>query len=175
MLSFEMFLHKMQKNSEEKIKYAVFANWYGNTLVALAICLVLYDLVRLVAYVNYGLFIFLYFLILFLLFFYIETRKAGLALTENRYVYIKFKHIGYREKEVFEIPFENIRSITTHKFLNLRIVKMSFISNIGKLEKIKFVFNTTRMGIDKKRVAENSLKIYEELEQLQKVLDRGDF
>ena len=98
-----------------------------------------------------------------------------MALSENRLIYVKFGHIGFKEKEVFEIPFSNIKSLTVKRILNYRLVKVSFISNKGKLEIKKFYFSTFMLGKKSKGYNESSKQIYDKLVEVQKVLDRGDF
>lgn len=176
MFSYEMFCNKMQRFSEEKIKNTVYAYWYGNTIKIFLIMIVFFDILRLlIIRVNVPLYYILTTCIVLIVFGYISTRKAGLSLSENRLIYVKFGHIGYREKEVFEIPFLKIKDLTVMKFLNIRFVKISFISNQGKLERKRFYFSSVLVGKNYKQYKESSQQIFEKLVEMQKVLDRGDF
>lgn len=176
MFSFEMFINKMQRFSEEKVKSVVYANSYGNFGIAFIVSLVLLDLLNLfVARLNVYLYYFLFIVFVLALFVFISGRKVGLAITENRVVYVKFNFIGYKEKEIFEVPFDNIKYITVRKILFMRFLKMSFISNIGKLERIRLVFSSVMIGPGSNKFKENSKEVYKRLVEVQKVVDRGDF
>lgn len=176
MFSYEMFINKMQRFSEEKVKNVVYANWYGNTILIFLIFLVIFDFLNVVvARINITLYYFIYFTLLFVLFFYIGSRKAGLALTENRVVYVKFKHLGYNEKEVHEIRYDKIKYLTVRKVFYMTMVNMSFLSNTGRLEKVKVLFSSNMIGPGAKEFKKNSKEIYTKLKEVQKVLDKGDF
>lgn len=176
MFSFESFRHKMQKNSEEKVKDVVYATWYGNTWIVILILLFLSDLVRLLLMkVNIYLFWMVYLSLALIAGVYMGTRKAGVALSESRVIYVKFKHIGYKEKEIYEVPFDKIKSLTVRKFLNTRFVKMSFISNMGKYVQVKYMFSSFMIGPGSSEFKKNSENVYKALKNLQKVIDKGDF
>lgn len=176
MFSYEMFCNKMQRFSEEKVKNTVYAYWYGNTIKIFLVMIVLFDILRLlIGRVNGTLYYVLTICIVFIVFGYISSRKAGVSLSDNRLIYVKFGHIGYREKEVFEIPFEKMKALTVMKFFNVRLVKMSFISNQGRLEKKRFYFSSVLLGRNYREYKENSQRIFEKLVEMQKILDRGDF
>lgn len=176
MFSYQLFYNKIKKYSEEKLGPVVFANWFGNTILLFVIFLLLNDFFLMLFMVSkIIIFKFLGDIAFVILLFYLCTRKAGVGLTKNRLVFVKFRHFGYRAKRTFEIPFDLIRSISVNKFLNLRIVKVSFISDIGKLEKIKFYFNSFILGFNMSEYKKSSEEIYNKLKEMQKVLDKGDF
>ncbi len=174
--SFEMFKNKMQRFSEEKIKSVVYANWYGNTILLIVIYLFIFDFLKyFIARLNLGLYYFLYIISLIIFVLYLYTRKAGFALTENRLVYVKFKHIGYKEKEVYEVMLDNIRYITVRKLFYIRIVKLSFISETGRLVKVRALFSSNVLVPGAAEFKKNSRDFYNALIEIQKVIDKGDF
>lgn len=176
MFSYEMFINKMQRFSEEKVKNVVYANWYGNTIILFLIFLVIFDFLNVVvARINLTLYYIIYFTLLIGLFLYIGSRKAGLALTENRIVYVKFKHIGYREKEVYEIPFDKIKYLTVRKIFYMTMVNVSFLSNTGQLKRVKVLFSSNMIGPGASKFRENSKEIYAKLKDVQRIVDKGDF
>jgi len=83
-------------------------------------------------------------------------------------------HLSFKEKKVFEIPLEKIRSLTVNKIFNFIIVKISFISNMGNLEKIKCMFNSFILG-SSKEYKKNKEELYKFLKETEKIIDRGDF
>lgn len=176
MFSYESFISKMQRFSEEKVKSVVYGNWYGNTIVIMVIFLICYDILNFfVGRFSRPLYYSLFLIGLCFLTIYFSGRKAGIALTENRIVYVKFGHIGFKEKDVFEIPYDKIKYITVRKILFFNTVNMSFISNTGKLEKIKVLFSSILIGPGHSKFKKNSKEVYDELKKIQKVIDKGDF
>lgn len=176
MFSYESFKNRMKRNSEEKIKNVIYTSWYGNTiLIIFSLILVVEILSYTIARINPFLYIVLYLLLFSLTIIYICTRKAGLAITENRIVCVIFNHLSFKEKEVHEILKDKIKSISVHKFLYIRFVNLSFINSTGKLEHKKLYFSSFMFGSNNKEFKESSNAIYDELKLLQKKIDRGDF
>ncbi len=178
MFGYENFKAKMQRNSEEKVQNVLYASWYGNTIYVFLIMVIFINFIGILMGrmgVDRVLFVCVYFFIVFAAGVYVGTRKAGLALSESRVTYVRFRHFGFREKEVFEIPYEKIKSLTVVKFLNVRLVKMSFISNTGRFERVKFLFSSFLVGPGSGDFKRDGEKIYNRLRELQKVIDRGDF
>ena len=166
----------VKKLSERKIKNATFGEWQHSIFTLLIILIIggeiLTILYRLFGaygwYVGFG--VFFIFLI-----FYFATKKAGIGITDKSIVYVIFKHFGYKEKRVYEILEEKIKRITVTKFLNFIFVRMSFISDVGKLEKARFYFSTFYIGFASYDCKKNSLAIYNRLMEIQKKVDKGDF
>ena len=52
---------------------------------------------------------------------------------------------------------------------------MSFIDETGKFRKLKFSYTSIVIGFSVDEQKKNGLKLLSKLEELQKVLDRGDF
>lgn len=168
---YESLLMKFRENSEEKVKSAVIGMWFGDTLIVVALAIVITFFLSLIS--NPILFLVMYFLLLFSIVFYISTRRASLALTKNNFVYIKFTHLFYKVKEVYEIPFENIKDVKLNKLFGVTSVVISFISNDKKFKRIRFKFSSLVLGMSAQK--NNSKKIYEKLREIEKVMDRGDF
>ena len=168
--------NKIKKNSEEKVKALACGNKQINVLLFIFIILLFADLCNFLSIIfRTSLFFVIYVIIVFFVGIYFGSRKVGIGLTENRLVYVIFKSFGYNEKKVYEILFDKIRSLDVKKIFNRTYVKISFISDVGKLEKIKFSFSSKIFGFPKEEVKKNTLEIYTKLSELQKILDKGDF
>lgn len=176
MFSYQIFCNRVRKHSEEKLKAIVYANWFGNTIIALVIALILSDFMSMLyIYSKNTIFLLFYWIIFSSFILYLSTRKAGVGITNNRIVYVRFRHFGYKPSRVFEIPFDKIKSITVSKILYMRFVKISFISDVGKLEKIKFLFNSFFLGFNMIEYKKNSNEVFNKLVEIQKIVDKGDF
>ena len=166
----------VKKFSEEKVEHTIFGEWTKYTWVVILVFLLVYDL-SITLFGRFGLqkWLFVVLIIFFIFSIYLNTRKIGLGVTKNRLVYVKVSHLGYKEKKVFEIPYEKIKYIDVKKFFSLLFVKMSFISDVGKLEKARFYFSTFYIGFASYDCKQNSLAIYNRLMEIQKKVDKGDF
>ncbi|MBQ8659477.1 MAG: hypothetical protein IJ475_01400 [Bacilli bacterium] len=173
MFGYDSLLGKLRKNSEENVKCGVLGNWYGDTLIAISITIIL---IYYSAYIpNKYIFLGLYVVLIFTLVFYIGTRKMALGLTKNNFVYIKFKRAFFKEKEVYEIPFDSIKYIRVSKLFGVTNVTMSFIANDKKFRRIKFRFSSMILGFSIKDQKRSSAEIYKVLREVEKKVDRGDF
>ncbi len=174
MRAYQEITKLVKKFSEEKVKHVTFGEWMEYTWLILLVFLFVYDIsFQLIGRLFFKVWLVLIIVIFLAFLFYIITRKVGIGITENRLIYVRVSHIGYKEKKVFEIPFEKIRFIDVRKVINSVTVKITFISDVGKLEKLRFKFSTfTMFSEDFKK---NSKAIYEKLVEVQKVIDKGDF
>ncbi|HAB66491.1 MAG TPA: hypothetical protein DCE23_03890 [Firmicutes bacterium] len=176
MFSYDFFKNKINKISTEDVDNVVYASWYGNTILTIFfITFIIEILYYTLARINKTLYIITYIILLCLSILYICTRKSSLALTKNNIVCVIFKHFGYQEKEVYEIPKNKIKSLNVHKLLYLRFISISFISKKGRLEHKKIYFSNFFVGPNSKKWKEDSQIVFQELTNLQKKLDRGDF
>lgn len=176
MFSYESFINKMQRFSEEKVKYVVYGNVYEHIFTIIIVFLLFFNFLNIfIGKYSRFLYYFLFFIGLIILMLYLSGKKAGLALTENRIVYVKFGLIGFKEKEVYEILYSSIKYITVRKILFFNTVNVSFISNDGKFKKIKVLFSSFMIGKGFNKYKNNSKQMYDELKQIQKVIDKGDF
>ncbi len=176
MFSFQIFGNKLKQCSEEKINAYAIASWYGNTWKVILLMLFFSNFMMYfeISFEN-GWILLIYIIGMFLMLFYLFSRRAGIAITENRFVFAKLKPIGNKIGRTYEIPVDKIKMITVRKFLSLKTVKMSFISDVGKLEKINFMFSSFVIGVNLDEYRKNSLKIYNRLKEVEKVVDKGDF
>lgn len=176
MINYGRYLKLMDDYSEEKLKNKIICNWYGNTFLILFLVIFLVEFMYSFLFrYNYQLYILFYVLLLLIMFGYLVTRKAGFGITENRIVYVKFKHLGIKINKFEEVPFEKIRNINVRKFLGVRMIFISYISSQGKLEKVKIYFPKKYFGFNSDEIMNNRKEIVNKLEEMQKVLDRGDF
>lgn len=164
----------VKKFSEEKVEHVIFGEWLKYTWLAFFIFLCTYDLSLTILW-KFGIQIWIIvFLVIFVIYAtFLNTRKVGIGISKNRLVYVKVSHLGYKEKKVFEIPYDKIKYIDVKKIFTLIIVKMTFISDVGRLEKIKFGFHTFMIGSENFR--KDSKAIYDKLVEVQKIVDKGDF
>lgn len=168
---YDSLLMKFRENSEEKVKSAVFCIWYGNTIKVFCLSIFLLCIIALIP--NEVVFYMLYFILFLFLMVYLGTRRSALGLTKNNFVYIRFKHLFYKPKEVYEIPFDNIMDIKLKKIFGTSYVVMTFISNQKKFRRVKFRFSSLVLGMLEQK--KTSKEIYDKLREIQKVIDRGDF
>lgn len=174
MRKYQKIIKVLKELSEEKVNHILYGMWTKNTLLYIAIFLLLYELSTVVLFAFGRLVWFILVMIMFvILMFFLLSRKVGIGITENRFIYVIFKRIGYKEKRIYEIPYDKIRYIDVKKRLGSVIVKMSFISDVGKLERIKFNFKTIMIGSE--NFNKSSKEIYEKLLNVQKIVDKGDF
>ena len=173
---FESLKGILKRNSFEKIDGLMYASWYGNTFIAIIVALLLNDLllaifirtVPIMAYVSP-------FLVLFGLYIYLVTRRAVFGVTKNNFVYAKLGRLLNKAKEVYEVPIKNIRYLDVKKILMITIVKLYFISDMGKFKKVKFTYSSVFIGLDRKEYKKNHKIVTDKLMEVQKVLDKGDF
>ena len=172
----ESLLGILKRNSIEKIEGGVYTKWYGNTILAIFITLCINDiLLMLFIHTIPVLTLISPFVLLVILYFYCASRRAAFGVTKNNFIYIKLKRLLFKEKEVDEIPINKIRYLEVKKIFNLVIVKLYFISDIGKFKKVRFTISSFVLGFDYKEYKKNYQKVYEKLLNVQKVLDKGDF
>lgn len=175
MLSFVRYLKLMDDYSEEKSNNKIICAWYGDTWIIFLIVIFFNDFLFSLLRNYYMMYVFIYGIILIWMVVYLITRKAGLGISNNRLVFVKFKHLGVRINKFEEIPFEKIRNINIRTFMGTSIVFISYISSSGKLEKIRVYYANKYIGFDSDEVIKNRKEITNKLLDMQKVLDRGDF
>ncbi len=168
--SFSSFCNRVKKNSERKVKYVVYGSYYGYTWIAFLLSCFFLDFVL---YSHY--FLFFFFLIFFLLLFFISTRRMGFGMGEEHFLFVRFGHFRFKEKEIYEILFDNIKYLQFVSFFGFHFVKMSFLDNTGRFKKIHLFYHSIVIGLSVTEQKRNGLKITEKLLELQKILDRGDF
>jgi hypothetical protein len=101
------------------------------------------------------------------------TRKASIGIGEDELMILHLKAFKVEVKKSFSIPVDKIRSITVRKIFSSVSLKISFISEEGKLEQKKYGFSTFIIGSAERR--EFAEKVYKKLVEIQKVIDKGDF
>lgn len=172
----ESLLGILKRNSVEKIDGGIYAKWYGNTILAIFIALILNDILLVILIKTVPILILISpFVVFFCLFLYLVTRRSIFGVTKNNFVYIKLRGFLLKEKEVYEIPIKNIRYLDVKSIFYLHFVKLYFISDIGKFKKVKFNYASFMLGFDKKEYQKNFKVVNDRLLEVQKVLDKGDF
>lgn len=94
---------------------------------------------------------------------------------EEHFLFVRFGHFRFKEKEIYEILFDNIKYLQFVSFFGFHFVKMSFLDNTGRFKKIHLFYHSIVIGLSVTEQKRNGLKITEKLLELQKILDRGDF
>lgn len=176
MFGFESLLGMLKRNSVEKLNGGIYTKMYGNTIIAILVTLVLNDfLLVLFSRTIPVLCLFTPFILLVMLYLYLVTRRGLFGVTNNNFLLIKLKRFCFKEKEVYEIPIKKIRYLDVKNICGLVFVKMSFISDIGKLEKVKLVCSRIVLGFERKEYKKNYKVVIDRLLEVQKVMDKGDF
>ena len=166
----------MDKCSEDKIDYGVFGGWYGNTLLAIIIfLLVRYIVFHLLRNIPFKIGFSILILLWICLILYLANRRCGMGIGKKRFVYVVFKPFTRKEKRVYDIPYEKIKYLDIRKFLGVSFIKMSFISDIGKIQRIYCFFSSFNIRKDSVEFRKSSKMIVDKLYDLQKVMDKGDF
>ncbi len=176
MFGFESLLGMLKRNSVEKLNGGIYTKLYGHTIMAVLITLVLNDfLLMLFSRTIPALCLVTPFILLVMLYLYLVNRKGLFGVTNNNFILIKLKMFWFKEKEVYEIPIEKIRYLDVKNIFGLVFVKMFFISDIGKFEKVKLICSKIVLGLDRKEYKKNYKVVVDKLLEVQKVMDKGDF
>lgn len=167
-------MKKMFKFLNENVKEYVFARIKCNLLYLLIGYVIAFDVCGLIATrVNLQVGMALIFIISIVVPFIVFTRRASIGIGNNELMILHLKALKVEVKKAFNIPVDKIRSITVRKFFSGVSLKISFISEEGKLEQKKYGFSTFIIGSAERR--EFAEKVYKKLVEIQKVVDKGDF
>jgi hypothetical protein len=167
-------MKKMFKFLNENVKEYVFAGIKCNLLYLLIGYIIAFDVCGLIATrVNLKLGMVLIFIIFVVVPVVVLTRKASIGIGEDELMILHLKAFKVEVKKSFNIPVDKIRSITVRKIFSSVSLKISFISEEGKLEQKKYGFSTFIIGSAERR--EFAEKVYKKLVEIQKVIDKGDF
>lgn len=176
MLGLESFLRLLKRNSVEKINGGVYATWYGDTIIAIIVGILLHDFLAFMFARRIPIVYLIGIIVVFLgVIFYISTRRAMFGVTDNNFVYVKLKRITTKEKEVNEVPIDKIKYLDVKKILGINFVKLYFINDVGKFTKRKFMFASYVLGFNYNEYKKNYEIVREKLVSTQKILDKGDF
>ena len=174
MLAFVKLKRLFRENDYKKYKHIAIGSIREHLLKIIIIYLVAFDLaVMLSVRVHQGLGSIVMFILTMICAFIAFCRSVGIGINDDTLMFIRLKTFKFEAKKVFEIPFDKIRSITVKKGLLNTSLKISFISNEGKLEKQKYVFSTFILGNNEQQ--DNARKLTTKLMEIQKVIDKGDF
>lgn len=173
--SFDSFALKLKKYSQDKIKEVVCGTWYGNTILIILLTLFVYYFGCVFFRLNNVISLIFYIVLMIILVVYISSRKIGFGLGDKGFCYGKAKILKGDFYKFSDIPFERIKYIDVKKFFSFTFVKVSFISDDLKLEKLKFCFNTYVFGFSLSEHKKNALVIRKKLEEIQKIVDKGDY
>ena len=175
-IGFEAFVDKVIKETGEKCKYVVYGTYSDHIILMMILAGFYTQFTMTMLFSSYALFFLItYILVMIFVLVMIATRKIGFGMSDSRFVYIKFKHFSYKGREAYDIMFENIKYLDVRKFLGMTFVKMSFIDGTGRFRRLKFRYAPIVMGLSVDKQKTNGLYIAKKLEEIQKVLDRGDF
>lgn len=174
MLAFVKLKKLFRENDYKKYNHIAIGSIREHLLKLVIIYLVAFDLsVMLSVRVHQGLGSIVMFLLTIVFAFIAFCRSVGIGINDEGLMLIRLKPLKFEAKRVFEIPFDKIRSITVKKGLVNTRLRISFISDEGKLEKQKYIFSTFILGNNEQQ--DNAKKLTEKLIEVQKVIDKGDF
>lgn len=176
-ISYESFCNKINKIGGDKCKNVVLAKYNDKMLViALFIIFFTYYSLNMVIFSGYRwFFLVLYIVVIIWILFMLFSRKIGFGMANDKFIYVKFNHLGYKEKEFFNIPFENIRYLDVKKRFGSVMIRMSLIDHTGKFRRLNISFAPMVFGFSVTEQKYSGFEIYNKLMEIQKVLDRGDF
>ncbi len=174
MLAYVKLKKLFRENDYKKYKYIALGSIRENLFKLIIIYLVLFDLsVMLSVRVHQGLGSIVMFIVTMVFAYIAFCRSTGIGINDEGLMFIRLKLFKFEAKKVFEIPFDKIRSITVKKGLVNTKLKISFISQEGRLEKQTYVFSTFVLGNPEQQ--DNARKLTSKLIDIQKVIDKGDF
>ena len=167
-------LKKLFKRLDSKIKVIVMSSVKVNLLYLIVGYLVAFDICNYIGYrINAILGAILMFFLPIVVVLGILTNKAGIGIKDDNLMIIHLKRFKMEDKYIYNIPFDKIKYITVSKFLLGVTLKISFISEEGRLEKKKYGFSTFVLGSAEQK--DNAKKLYDKLVEVQRVIDKGDF
>ena len=174
MLAFVKLKKLFRENDYKKYNHIAIGSIREHLLKLVIIYLVAFDLsVMLSVRVHQGLGSIVMFVLTIVFAFIAFCRSVGIGINDEGLMLIRLKTLKFEAKRVFEIPFDKIRSITVKKGLVNTRLRISFISDEGKLEKQKYIFSTFILGNNEQQ--DNARRLTEKLIEVQKVIDKGDF
>ena len=174
MLAYVKLKKLFRENDSSKYVHIAIASIRENLLYLIIIYLVLFDGTVMIS-IKYNQIIgnLVMFIMTLVISFIAFCRSAGIGINDDNLMIIRLKIFSFKANRVFQIPFDKIRSITVRKGILNTKLKISFISDVGKLEKQKYTFSTFILGNQEQQ--DNAKKLTTMLIELQKVIDKGDF
>ena len=174
MFNYESLVGKMQRITESKSEEVVYCNNITNNWKALGIVLViLYFLFLLVP--DRMIVIFIYMLLLIFIFLFIALRRGSILLDEDKIFIVLFKPFGLVESKVYVLPLSRVRYLDVKGNILFRKVKISFISDEGRLTKLHLRFASILYSPGSKDYKPVSNSVFNKLKEIQRVIDKGDF
>ena len=167
-------LKKLFKKIDREIKEITFASIKGGFLYLIVGYFIAFDLCTIISVrLSASLGAFVLFMVSMVFAFLLFSNRAGIGIKEDNIMIIHLKKFKMEDKVIYNIPIDNIKSITVSKFGFGVSLKISFISEEGILEKKKYGFTTFIMGSAERQDYAN--RIYDKLVSIQKIVDKGDF
>ena len=167
-------LKKLFKKIDREIKEITFASIKGRFLYLIVGYFIAFDLCTIISIrLSAVLGTFVLFIVSMVFAFLLFSNRAGIGIKEDNIMIIHLKKFKMEDKVIYNIPIDNIKSITVSKFGFGVSLKISFISEEGILEKKKYGFTTFIMGSAERQ--DYAKRIYNKLVSIQKIVDKGDF
>ena len=173
--SFDSFVLKLKKYSQDKIKEVVCGTWYGNTILLIFLTIFIYYFGCVFFKLNRVLYITFYIILFIILVVYISSRKIGFGIGDKRFCYGNVRFLKPDFYNVCDVSYDRIRYINVIKIFSFTLVKLSFISDDLRLKKLRFCFNSYVFGFSLNEHKKNALLIRKKLEEIQKIVDKGDY
>lgn len=168
-------MYIFKNNCKEKVLRALYGTTRGPIFIPVFMTVIISTfLLYAFAGVNVVVAIVLFILCYVVLMYIFASRRMGLGLTSDGLVYMRLRLINQKPKEVIVIPFERIKFLDVKKFLFTTNIKMSYINDDGKFKRLGVAYNPFVIGFMSQQEMNGNI-IRERLQEIQKVLDRGDF
>ena len=174
MFNYESLVNKMRKISNSKSDEVVYCNNNTGNLKMAGIVIAITYLASLLLK-NRAMFIFIFICLIIFIYVYVAVKKGSILLDDDKVWIVLFKPFGIAEKNVYELDQKRIRFFDVKNGLLFRRVKVSFISDDGRLVKLNLQFAKVMYSPGSGNYKEISNKVYNKLTQIQKVIDKGDF
>lgn len=174
MFNYESLVKKMQRISKSDSEDVVYGNNTTNNLKALGIVIaIMYFLFLFCS--NRFLFIFIYSILVVFIFLYVALKRVGILIEDEKIWIVLFKPFSLNEYRIYELPLKRIRFLDVKKRKFFRKIKISFISDEGRLVKLSLRFAGVLYAPGSSNYKTISNNVADKLIGIQKIIDKGDF
>ena len=174
MFNYESLVRKMQSISKSKSEDVVYCSNITNNIKTLGIVLVIIYFSWLFIR-NKMLFVFIYIVLLIGYFLYLALRRGSILLDEEKIFIVLFKPMGIREDKTYELSLKRIRFLDVKSNHLFNKVKISFISDEGRLVRMSLRYANVLYSPGSKGYKVISKRVTTKLKEIQKIIDKGDF
>ncbi len=176
-MGYDLLDKRVRKRASVNLDNVVYVRRKEGNFTALLIVLVVADLIHYFLAVHFGTKVGLSAMLIIIFFgaYYIYSKRGGFGLSIDRFIYISYSNLFFRELKVEEIKLEKIHALDIKKHLLSTSIKIRYTNELGKLKEVNASYPKFLIDKNNKRFQKNGEGIYKQLSSLQKVLDKGDF